>query len=85
MGVQEHLHQLGVLQEEDVGGPADQRVDAGPADGEADPHSVQALLAHSLQNVPHHLAVHLLPKSAIAYRGSLAFMKSGWISTLADS
>ena len=85
MRVQEHLYQLTVLEEEDVGGSADQGVQASLLDGEANAHSVQGLGLHFLQDVPHHLAVDLFPTLGNSYSGSLAFMKSGWIYILADS
>lgn len=62
MGVQKHLDQLAVLKEEDVGSPADDRVEASLLYREGNAHSVQGRCADLLQDVPDHLAVDLLPK-----------------------
>ena len=68
-----------------MGGSADNRVDAGGPYREVDPDSVQDLFLDACKYVPDHFAVNLFAELQQRYRGSLAFMKSGWISTRADS
>ena len=58
--VKEELELFAVLEEEDVSSPADDRVDRGAFDGEADPHPVQRCGVDSFQDAPHHFAVHFL-------------------------